>query len=92
MVSTLSDKLTRLSTTTSPAQLRRARAEAVFQVLPPSSLRATLNLPELASETELTVSQVEAALDDLADAGRIELSAVHGRVRVRRLDAERSAA
>lgn len=84
MVLIFSDKLICLST------LRRARAEAVLQVLP--SRRSILNLPELASETELTVSQIETALNDLASAGLIEIVAERGCVRVSRIAAESEAA
>lgn len=84
----LSDKPTSLSTSTNLSELRRARAEAVLQILPPSSRRTILNIRELADEIDLTVRQVEMALDDLASAGRVELMAMRGFLRVRRLDTE----
>lgn len=90
MTTKLSDTLIRLSTITSSSPLRRVCAEAVLQAL---SVRCIiLNIKALADETELTLRQVETALDDLAIAGCVELTAEHGLLRVRRTYAERRAA
>jgi hypothetical protein len=71
--------------------LRAANAEAVLSTLPKRMLLTPHSIKQLTWQTDMTLKQIETALDDLARAGRINYEVKSSARYVRRIDAESEA-